>query len=57
LGDHLVNDDNNGEEDVFLYDKQRQQITRVSVAASGTEATISPTCRSFPPMGAWGLRF
>ena len=35
---NLVIDDNNGQEDVFLYNRQTRQITRVSVAPGGAEA-------------------
>ncbi len=35
---NLVNGDNNGQEDVFLYNRQIGQITRVSVAPGGAEA-------------------
>ena len=35
---NLVNGDNNGQEDVFLYDRQTRQIARVSVAPGGAEA-------------------
>jgi len=35
---NLVNGDNNGREDVFLYDRQARQVTRVSVVPGGVEA-------------------
>ena len=35
--DNLVPEDNNGFTDIFVYDRQTEQMTRVSVSSSGTE--------------------
>ena len=40
---NLVADDNNGQRDVFVHDRQTGQTTRVSVASDGTQGDLGST--------------
>lgn len=40
----LVPNDTNGEDDIFVYDRQQQTIERVSILSNGTEADGSAFC-------------
>ncbi len=48
---NLVDDDDNGVEDVFVFDRDTRQIRRLSVAVDGTEANGSSTDPVISPDG------
>jgi len=47
----LVEDDTNGQPDVFVRDRQLGKTVRISVASTGTQANASSACPSISPDG------
>ena len=49
---NLVEDDSNGQQDIFVHDRQAGETTRVSVASDGSEAVGSSTWPSISADGS-----
>jgi Tol biopolymer transport system component len=53
IASDLVEDDTNGESDVFVYDRQTRTTTRVSAGPGGVQADAGSAWPSISPDGRW----